>query len=350
MADNWAFDVGTIATRKDVAERYGGATQGGIQPSASTANIMVYTDPIQGALSGYNYDGFDSGDENVFYYTGEGQVGDQELTNGNFAIYNHAEVGRTLRLFEAASGRQPGGKLQRYLGAFYVDTSNPFRFEPAPDRDGNARHVIVFRLIREGTVPADVEPSPPVPKAVRAQPQPTVPTGRNTREIDTDEQEEGAASRQLTSSADPSHYVADERFEVTRVPSEQSEVEQYQHAPRPAVVAAREEASLVRAFEAHLRAQGHEVGRVRVAIAGVKYSLVTDTYDFTARHLYEAKSSSDRASVRLAIGQLIDYLRFLPLASGGILLQAEPSPDLKELVWAAGFSVTYRRGGEWITE
>ncbi len=38
---------------------------------------------------------------------------------------------------------------------------------------------------------------------------------------------------------------------------------------------------------------------------------MTDTYDAATGTLYEAKAKSDRATIRLAVGQLLDYLALL---------------------------------------
>ena len=54
----------------------------GIGPSASTSNVLVFTDPPVGALHGY----FDRWEGNVLHFTGEGQHGDQENVQGNKAI------------------------------------------------------------------------------------------------------------------------------------------------------------------------------------------------------------------------------------------------------------------------
>jgi hypothetical protein len=54
--------------------------------------------------------------------------------------------------------------------------------------------------------------------------------------------------------------------------------------------------------------------------------------------------------VRLAIGQLYDYLRFVPEATGRLLLPEEPSDDVKRLIRSCGFGLTYRRLGSWINE
>ena len=124
--------IGTVTTRAQNKERYGGATYGGIEPSNTTPTVLVYTDPAQGRLSGYNYDGWDKDDDDVFYYTGEGASGDQKMTDGNKALLDHAIDGRVIRLWEAVvEKRRPGGKRHRYLGAFEIDAANPYRIERA---------------------------------------------------------------------------------------------------------------------------------------------------------------------------------------------------------------------------
>lgn len=130
-------------------ERFGGSRFGGIQPSRRSPNVLIYSDPIQGEQHGYNYDGWDPDPASpVYYYTGEGQVGDQDpAAKGNGAILNHLETGRSLRLFEAAGPSRSGGKPQRYVGEFHVDPSDPWQFREAPDRVGDQRHVVVFKLV-----------------------------------------------------------------------------------------------------------------------------------------------------------------------------------------------------------
>lgn len=146
----WSVKRGDITTRSAISAAYGGSIYGGIEPSARTPNVLIYVDPARGVLNGYNYDGWDPYEDGVFYYTGEGRKGDQQMVVGNKAVLDHAESGRTLRLFEAADGgRRKGGKRQRYIGAFRVDPAQPWRFEEAPDAHGRRRKVIVFRLLSE---------------------------------------------------------------------------------------------------------------------------------------------------------------------------------------------------------
>ena len=90
--------------------------------------------------------------------------------------------------------------------------------------------------------------------------------------------------------------------------------------------------------------------RLLIRPIGESDSLVTDTYDVTGGVLYEAKSKADRATIRLGIGQLLDYLRFVDDVKGSLLLPLEPSYDLRSLIFACGLSVTYPKDGSWTTE
>lgn len=149
MAAEWELDIGDLTNRREVMERYGGSRFGGIEPSNRTPNVLIYSDPGQGARHGYDYDGWDSDPGSpVYYYTGEGQVGDQSPeSKGNGAILRHIEAGRTLRLFEAAGANKGGGKPQLYVGEFHIDPADPWRFREAPDREGRMRQVVVYKLV-----------------------------------------------------------------------------------------------------------------------------------------------------------------------------------------------------------
>lgn len=303
MPEEWDLQPGSITTRAQVAARYGGATQGGIQPSTQSPNVMVYTDPRAGRQHGYNFDGW-SQDRSAFYYTGEGQTDDQRMIAGNRAILEHAADGRVLRLFEAvgpAIGR--GGKPQRYLGAFRVDPAAPFRREDAPDRTGALRSVLVFRLLpmephSHTTAPGDVIAPEPETGAVAA-------------------------------------FVA----------SEQNAESQFPVSAQPASTAERREAELMRQLEAHLRLAGHTVGRLKLTPPGSSTVLWTDTYDQTTGRLFEVKGVSTRMAVRLAIGQLLDYRRFTPDPRRlAIALPVRPAEDLVELVRSCDMELVYPSG------
>lgn len=333
---DWHYSPGDIALRSDIHATYGGSTYGGIEPSGSSPNIMIYTDPRQGALNGYDYDGWDGNDPNVFYYTGEGRHGDQAMREGNKAIRDHESDGRALRLFEAIDEPQrPGGKRQRYVGEFYLDASAPYRMAPAPDAAGDRRQVIVFRLVRAGATPAQVPPAPPAHGPLAEAPA-EAPSPEAT---DSDPDDLAGPTIDFAGDAD-----------VTVVDSEQNTVTEYELAPTTGRVAQRHEAQLVSQFEAWLRQRGGDPQRLRITIPGERHELVTDTYDAAAGILYEAKAKSDRATVRLAVGQLLDYLRFTSEASGCILLPDEPTHDVKRLIQSVGFGLVYRKLGSWVVE
>ena len=134
--NSWDLQPGTVIKRTDLHDRYGGRRQGGIGVSARTPNVLVFTDKRTGARYGYN----DRWDGPVFHYTGEGQMGDQRMASGNQAILGHASDGRSLRLFKGVRG------VVRYEGEFVLDEEEAWYFAHAPDRNGNLRKVVVFRL------------------------------------------------------------------------------------------------------------------------------------------------------------------------------------------------------------
>ena len=72
-------------------------------------------------------------------------------------------------------------------------------------------------------------------------------------------------------------------------------------------------------------------------------ALVCDLVDETDRVLYEAKGDVRRTSVRMAIGQLLDYRRFEPASTSlAILLPRQPAKDLIELIGSVHASVVWR--------
>jgi hypothetical protein len=99
--------------------------------------------------------------------------------------------------------------------------------------------------------------------------------------------------------------------------------------------AERREQKLVIALETHLRDLGHDISRQRILPPGEVRPLFTDLYDQTTGTLVEAKGTVERNAIRMAIGQLADYRRFI---DGGqpnhlaVLLPNEPRSDLCQLL------------------
>lgn len=138
------FVVGkAYSRREEITGRFGGSAQSGIAPSLRSPAIFLFTG--NGEQHGYN----DSFDElGCLRYVGEGQLGNMTMTRGNLAIASHAEDGRALHVFEMTGKGRPCV----YKGEFTYG-SHSIRREP--DKTGQERDVIVFRLIPVPNTPND---------------------------------------------------------------------------------------------------------------------------------------------------------------------------------------------------
>jgi hypothetical protein len=312
----WPLMPGDTLSRQDRMTRFGGGKYGGIEPSGRTPNVFVYSDPTAGSPYGYNYDGW-TADGSHFLYTGEGRRGDQKLREGNKALLEHAQQGRAVRLF-VADGREPGSdeKIQRYVGEFSVDSSNPVARAEAPDVLGIPRSVLVFRLKPMGRVFHRVE------DASKASDTATSPSAE-AQPLDETSPEAIAASI-------PLEAVASTSYETVAGAGHE---------------AVRREAALVERFLDHLARQGHQAGRWRLRPPGELRYLYTDIFDHSENVLYEAKAAATRDNVRMAVGQLLDYRRHLPTTPGlAVLLPSSPSSDLIDLLTDLGIKCVYEEG------
>ncbi len=273
--------------RVDLHQTYGGRRQGGISPSKQSPNVFLFTDQARGVLHGYIYDG--QRDDGFFHYTGEGQLGDQRMVQGNRAIRDHKEEDRELHLFDSSAG------TATYVGRFeYIDH---YTADAPETGEGKIRSVIVFRL-----------------SALSGSPRPT------TSPID----ELGSALKKEVPVEQ--HLTERSLIEPTREPYE----------------AERREQQLVRAFMASLVAEGHEVCRLQLLPKGEPAHLFCDLFDRTTNTLVEAKGSISRPAFRMAIGQLADYARLVdPPPRRVILVPQEPRTDLLELAKSQEIAVIW---------
>jgi hypothetical protein len=286
------LNPGEQLLRRELHERYGGRQQGGIGPSRKAAVILFFTDPAAGHRHGY-YDGWD--DDGLFNYYGEGQIGDQRLVQGNKAILNHKTDGRTLEGFLAR------GTTVTYLGTF--ELVDHYWTEAHESGSTTIRQVVVFRLRPLNAIPVDL-PHVPVSRA-------------DGPRIDTVPVEEQHSERA---------FVTPDR--------EPYEIE-------------RREATLVHRYREHLRRQGHEVRRLRVVPAGESAPLYSDLWDVTGGELVEAKGLVTREQLRSAVGQLLDYGRFVEAKTRTVLVPTRPRPDLLAYLAYAGVSAVYPDGDDW---
>lgn len=306
MADrygSWILRPGDRIERTILQDRYGGRTQGGIGPSRKTPNVLIFSDPATGARHGY-FD--DWGDDGCYHYTGEGQFGDQRMVSGNASILNHVEEGRALRLFEGARG------TVTYIDEFELDRAEPWYETDAPEseaagRERKIRKVIVFRLRPTTTQPGR-------PRSVLTE-------------------------------------VSFQPEKVQRVNLEDHRTEKtYVNPSGEPYEAERREAAMLEEFTRYLRGQlGHKVYRHQILPPGERKPLFTDLYDETENVVFEAKGTVTREAVRMAIGQLADYVRFLPKPRTAILVPSEPRKDLIALAWSQDISFIWLRDGVYMS-
>jgi 5-methylcytosine-specific restriction protein A len=131
----------------DIHDQFGGSRQSGISSSAVTNAIFIFTGD-SGEQHGYK--DFEEVDENgcrVFYYCGEGQVGDMTLTRGNLAISRHSIDGKAIHLFRSLGKSKPVQYLGEYI---YLDHYHA----DGKDRGGQDRQIIVFKLVRSDDLSA----------------------------------------------------------------------------------------------------------------------------------------------------------------------------------------------------
>ena len=78
--------------REDLHEIYGGQRQSGISTPKKHPMIFIFTSDLGGKF-GYKDEYRNDG---VFWYTGEGQVGDMQMSAGNKAIRDHSKNGKAF--------------------------------------------------------------------------------------------------------------------------------------------------------------------------------------------------------------------------------------------------------------
>jgi 5-methylcytosine-specific restriction protein A len=145
--DSLEFDVGETYNRKKIHEQLGGNRYSGIAPCADYPLVLLFTG---GAGEEHGYKDEFRGD--TFLYTGEGQVGDMEMTGGNEAIRRHQENGDELHLFENTDEAWQ----VVYVGQYeYADHF----WERLPDTEGNMRDGVRFKLEPAGGSSVDLDTS-----------------------------------------------------------------------------------------------------------------------------------------------------------------------------------------------
>lgn len=143
---------------------------------------------------------------------------------------------------------------------------------------------------------------------------------------------------------------------VKVIPVERGEVEGYDVETNHEVKRAhRQEQQLVARYVKYMVDRGDTVARHKIKVPAAKGSIFSDIFNETRGQLIEAKANSSRGNVRMAVGQLADYARFLrPSVRRAVLFDSRPSDDLCDLlsrqgiaiIWPDGESFTDDAGGE----
>jgi hypothetical protein len=133
---------------------------------------------------------------------------------------------------------------------------------------------------------------------------------------------------------------------ASRIPIEEGHVEGYEVATAGTVrTAIRRESRLVSDYAAFLRHRGEVVCSNEIKPGAGAPAIYSDLFNETRGQLVEAKADSDRSSIRMAIGQLADYARFIdPRPSRAVLLDARPRTDLVELLESQEIDIVWREG------
>ncbi|MEJ8280479.1 winged helix-turn-helix domain-containing protein [Pseudonocardia spirodelae] len=173
--------------------------------------------------------------------------------------------------------------------------------------------------------------------------------------LDVSDQDDGKQPEAVSTPAPAAELeqISEVPFEAVAaaVPLENSQTFDYAIAAKEAASGIKEEAKLVERFAAHLEGKGHEIGRFKICPPGDDVTLYTDLFDVTANRLYEAKGTSDRVAVRMAIGQLLDYSRHInPTPKLAVLIPRTPTEDLLNLLSICGIECVYEADEGGFTE
>jgi hypothetical protein len=292
--DKWMINIGQELKRSDVQKIYGGAHYGGIEPSAKTPNILIFTNPYKKSAFGYNFDAVL--EDGTFTYTGDGQIGDQNPdSGGNKSILEHRKSGRSLRVFESTKK----ATYVRYLGEFELG-SPEYSIKRAPDLNKKERDVLVFNLNPIGvTEKFQIQNIEPIEGGVR-------------------------------------------RKSSERLVNEQHSRKSYTNI----TIAERREIQLQDRYKAYIKSLGYEIDTVEIQLSGEGTILKPDLINFSLNEVIEVKSGVSRKYLREAIGQVLDYtfqiaklknINYQPV----ILVPGKLSNDLMELLKFLNISIVF---------
>ena len=129
------FNPGQNYKRSVIHDEYGGNRQRGISNCPNNNLIFIFT-KSKSSQDVY----IDEWRDDYFFYSGEGRVGEMEMTGGNKAIWNHEANNKEIHLFRDT--KQSG--YWEYIDSLKLVDINYYRNN---DENGNERQAFQFVLL-----------------------------------------------------------------------------------------------------------------------------------------------------------------------------------------------------------
>jgi hypothetical protein len=298
---------GDTLKKAKIHQLVGGSAQHAMTSCLDGKAFLVFYDPVQSRNHSYDLWEGEQGDGS-FWYTGQGLIGSQQMTRSNEGLRKAGEKGLPIHFF-----RRPAYGVKRvkaepytYVGQVVLGEP-PFEIKKAPDTNGDEREVFVFRLILLGASAALLA-----------------------------DRSVGAGISTTVDRAPWNPNVAE-----TATPS---------GSPTPVAQIELEENKLQNRFAAYLKKKGVFPERFTIKIGNTKGSLAPDFVVQEWGLIIEAKPTTSREHVRLAIGQVLDYQNLLNrnglALSPAVLLPQRPSEDLTELMSRLGITLVVESSPE----
>ncbi|MCF8590380.1 hypothetical protein [Gordonia liuliyuniae] len=136
---------------------------------------------------------------------------------------------------------------------------------------------------------------------------------------------------------------------VERIPVEASLAAVFGYDSDRSVLAVRGEADLQGRLHAYLTSIGHTVVRHRIRTTD-DVELFTDLYDETRDVLIEVKNDVQRQTLRMALGQILDYQRYVNAASSAVLVPVQPAGEMIALLGQYGVDVVWPHGAGFVSD
>ncbi|TCI76947.1 hypothetical protein EVJ20_09510 [Exiguobacterium sp. SH0S1] len=127
------FEKNKLYKRSVLHDQYGGSRQRGISTPNKHKLIFIFD---SGMDEEFGYKNGWSEDDGLYYYSGEGQEGNQSFSFGNKALLNHIENGEDVYLFESL-----GKGSYRFVDQLILIG---YDIQFGIDKHHNQREVIVF--------------------------------------------------------------------------------------------------------------------------------------------------------------------------------------------------------------